>query len=152
MIVFNRTDSSDPDFRQLVEQLDKDLAIRDGDMHGFYNQFNTITNIKHVIVAYSDGLPAGCGAFKEYTYDSAEVKRMFVRTDYRRQGIAAGILAELEKWAGDIAFQRCILETGVNQPEAIALYTKNGYSRIPNYDQYTGVDTSVCFEKILNSK
>jgi putative acetyltransferase len=151
MIVFTRTDSSDTDFRSLVKKLDMDLAIRDGDMHGFYNQFNTITNINHVIVAYFDGIPAGCGAIKEFADNSAEVKRMFVKTECRRMGIAAGILAELEKWAGELGFKKCILETGINQPEAIALYTKKGYSRIPNYDQYIGVDTSVCFEKILNS-
>jgi putative acetyltransferase len=149
MIRYKRTDSADPDFRSLVVKLDRDLAIRDGEMHGFYNQFNTIVNIRNVVVAYSDETPAGCGAFKDYSPGSAEVKRMFVMNEYRRKGIAAGILDELEIWAGELGYVRCILETGINQPEAIALYSKNGYSRIPNYDQYVGVETSVCFEKQL---
>jgi putative acetyltransferase len=149
MIVLKRSDSSDPDFRMLVEKLDKDLAIRDGDMHGFYNQFNTIINIRHVIVAYLDDMPAGCGAFKEYSHGVVEVKRMYVSDDQRRKGIAACILEGLEEWAGELAYKKCILETGINQPEAIALYSKKGYTRITNYDQYTGVDTSVCFEKSL---
>ncbi|WP_407644578.1 hypothetical protein [Croceimicrobium hydrocarbonivorans] len=42
-----------------------------------------------------------------------------------------------------------ILETGINQPEAIRLYEKNGYQRIPNYPPYEGVETSYCFEKVL---
>jgi GNAT superfamily N-acetyltransferase len=151
MIHLKRTDSADPDFRSLVVKLDKDLAIRDGEMHGFYNQFNTVVNIRNVVVAYKDDTPAGCGAFKEYAPGIAEVKRMFVGPENRRKGIAAGILAELEKWAGELGYDRCILETGINQPEAIALYGKNGYTKIPNYDQYEGVETSVCFEKHLKN-
>jgi len=39
------------------------------------------------------------------------------------------------------------LETGLRQPEAIALYNKSGYSVIPNYGQYAGKYNSLCFEK-----
>jgi putative acetyltransferase len=150
MLHLIRTDSSDLDFRDLVSQLDKDLAKRDGDLHGFYNQFNTLVNIKHVVVAYYDNEPAGCGAFKEYAPGVAEIKRMFVAPDQRRKGIAAAVLSELEKWASELSYSRFILETGINQPEAIALYKKNGYASIPNYGQYEGVETSVCFEKSLS--
>jgi GNAT superfamily N-acetyltransferase len=149
MLILKRTDSSDPDFRALVLLLDKDLAVRDGELHGFYNQFNTLVNIGHVLVAYIDRKPAGCGAFKEYAPGVAEIKRMYVMPDERRKGIAVALLTGLEKWAVELSYTRCILETGINQPEAIALYHRSGYTRIPNYDQYKGVETSLCFEKII---
>jgi GNAT superfamily N-acetyltransferase len=78
-----------------------------------------------------------------------EVKRMFVPPASRRKGIAALILAELERWAKDLSATSCILETGKKQPEAIRLYTKCGYHPIPNYGQYAGMENSVCFEKLL---
>ncbi len=59
-------------------------------------------------------------------------------------------MSELEVWATELSYEKCVLETGKRQQEAIALYTKNGYKRIPNYGQYTGVENSLCFEKILN--
>lgn len=149
MIKFIRTDSDNSDFQQLVKLLDKDLSIRDGDDHAFYNQFNKIDAIKHVIVAYEGNTPVGCGAIKEYDSQSMEVKRMYVPEDQRGKGIATLILNELEKWAETLGYKKCILETGIRQPEAIALYKKNGYRIISNYGQYENMVTSVCFEKEL---
>ena len=147
MIKIQRTNSEDNDFRKLVKLLDAELAIIDGDEHSFYSQFNKIDKIKYVVVAYEDEKPVGCGAMKEYDAESMEVKRMFVPREFRKRGIAAGILAEIEAWAGELSYRRCILETGIRQPEAIGLYRKCGYTYIPNYGQYTGVENSVCFEK-----
>jgi putative acetyltransferase len=144
-----RTDSESQDFRELVKLLDVDLAIRDGDDHPYYAQFNKIQNIKHVVVAYEDGLPVGCGAIKPYAPGAMEVKRMYVLPDKRNRGIAATILSELERWAIELSCNKCILETGKKQPEAIALYTKKGYALIPNYGQYAGMENSVCFAKDL---
>ena len=59
------------------------------------------------------------------------------------------ILAELETWAAELSFAKCILETGKRQPEAIGLYKKNGYKLIPNYGQYAEIENSVCFEKVV---
>ena len=59
------------------------------------------------------------------------------------------VLSDLESWAKELGFVKCVLETGINQPEAIALYKKCGYSIIENYGQYKGVENSLCFEKIL---
>jgi hypothetical protein len=61
-----RTNSDNPDFLGLVQLLDADLAIRDGELHSFYGQFNKLDKIKFVVVAYDDGKPLGCGAIKEY--------------------------------------------------------------------------------------
>jgi GNAT superfamily N-acetyltransferase len=147
MISIVRTNSANSDFLILVKKLDAELAIRDGDDHVFYSQFNSLEKIRHVVLAYVDGDPAGCGAIKEYSASTMEIKRMFVLADHRRKGIAAKILAELELWTAELSYTKCILETGKKQPEAIELYKKNGYQQIPNYGQYIGVENSVCFEK-----
>jgi len=142
-----RTTSTDPDFLKLVSLLDADLAVRNGDKHAFYSQFNKLDKIKHVVVAYEDGEPAGCGAIKEYAPDTMEVKRMFVLRDHRRKGIAENILRELETWAAELSYSKCILETSLNQQEAIGLYRKRGYQLIPNFGQYIGEENSICFVK-----
>ena len=80
MINILRTSSENHDFIELVRLLDVDLAIRDGDKHTFYDQFNKIDNIRYVVVAYDNNIPAGCGAIKEYKPDSMEVKRMYCFT------------------------------------------------------------------------
>ena len=113
----------------LVGLLDHELQIRDGEDHPFYAQFNTLTNINHVIVAYMDNHPVGCGAFRPYDARSVEIKRMFVHPDYRSRGIASMILEALEAWSKVSGAMKCLLETGYNQPEAIALYKKAGYDR-----------------------
>ena len=149
MIRLIRTDSTNQDFIHLVKHLDADLAERDGDKHAFYNQFNAIGKIKYAVVAYEKDQPVSCGAIREYGSDTMEVKRMYTLPEKRGQGIASKILAELEIWVKELSFKKCILETGKNQPEAIHLYKKSGYTIIPNYGQYTEIDNSVCFEKEL---
>ena len=144
-----RTDSTNHDFIDLVELLDADLAIRDGEDHSFYNQFNSISQIKYALVCFENNKPVGCGAIKEFSSLAMEVKRMFILPDSRGRGFATLILAELENWALELGFKKCILETGKMQPEAIELYRKNGYFKTPNYGQYTGVENSLCFEKNL---
>ncbi|MBK9543335.1 MAG: GNAT family N-acetyltransferase [Bacteroidetes bacterium] len=149
MIICKRTNSESPDFQKLVKALDADLSERNGDQHGFYDQFNKIDSIKHAIVAYENEMPVGCGAIKEYSGDTMEVKRMYVPPANRGKGIASHVLSTLETWAGELNYKKCILETGEKQPEAIRLYIKNNYSIIPNYGQYEGVSNSICFEKTL---
>ena len=74
---------------------------------------------------------------------------MYVPLNKRGQGIASTVLKELEKWAIDLNFKKCLLETGKKQPEAIELYKKSGYRIIPNFGQYANIENSVCFEKVL---
>lgn len=149
MLNILRTDSGNKNFLQLVKELDKDLAERDGKERDFYNRFNKLDKIKNVIVVYEGDIPAGCGAVKKYSYDTMEVKRMFTLPQFRSRGIASLVLAELEKWAIELGYSKCILETGKRQPEAIALYKKSGYKIIPNYDQYINIANSVCFLKTI---
>ncbi len=149
MFTCTRTDSSNTDFQLLVHQLDRYLMGINGDDHDFFDQFNKIDNIKHVVVLYQENQPAGCGAIKEYEPGVMEVKRMFVPPAARGKGLASVVLKELESWAIELGYKKCILETGDIMPDAIALYKKNGYQSIPNYGQYVNVASSVCFEKRL---
>lgn len=149
MLQLTRTTSENPDFRALVQLLDQDLAARDGAEHGFYAQYNTIAKLNHVVVAYLGGEPVGCGAFKPFDADSVEIKRMFVQPAHRGQGVAQGVLGELEQWADELGYASGVLETGKRQPEAIRLYERSGYGHIPNYGQYVGIENSVCMQKAL---
>ena len=149
MITLKRTNSDDTDFKNLVVLLDQDLAIRDGEDHAFYNQFNKTDKIKHVIVFYENNIAAGCGAFREKESDTVEIKRMFVHPDHRKKGFASAVLKELEIWAKEVGYAYTILETGKNQPEAINLYQKQDYTIIPNYPPYEAMDNSVCMKKTL---
>lgn len=151
MLSVLRTTSDDPDFQSLVQLLDTELAVRDGADHDFYHQFNQLTGLRHVVVAFdAGGKPIACGAIKPFDAATVEVKRMFTRPENRGAGLAAQILGELENWAAELGYAACVLETGLKQPEAIALYRKSGYVVTENYGQYAGVANSVCFRKMLS--
>lgn len=147
MIAIKRTNSTDEDFHRLVNLLDRDLEARNGDEQAFFTQFNKLDKIQHVVVAYADDQPVGCGAFKMYDQQTAEIKRMFVDHSHRGRGIALKILTELEKWAHEVGYRAYILETGIRQKEAVGLYQKAGYTVIPNYGQYVDVASSICMLK-----
>ena len=147
MLQLKRTTSKNKDFQQLVKDLDAFLAVTDGDEHDFYNQFNKIEGLQYVIVAYLNEVAVGCGALRPFDKETMEVKRMFTLVDYRGKGIASQILTELESWSLELDYKKCVLETGIRQAEAIALYEKNGYKLIPCYGPYLNVENSKCFGK-----
>ena len=149
MLHLVHTTSENSDFLALVRLLDQYLAELDGSEHAFYAQFNKTAFLQHVVVAYLDDQPVGCGAFKEYAPDVVEIKRMYVQPEHRQQGIARAVLGELEKWAAELGYATAVLETGKRQPEAIALYQRAGYTLTPNYGQYVGIENSVCLRKEL---
>ena len=144
-----RTNAANLDFQMLVRQLDNELAIIDGDDHDFYHQYNGINDIRYALVCYIKGTPVSCGAIKYFDEKSMEVKRMYTLPEYRGKGYASLVLDELEIWAKELGFSYCLMETGKRQKEAVALYSKNGYTVISNYGQYAGVENSVCFRKAL---
>jgi putative acetyltransferase len=150
MIRIIRTNSDNPDFRKLVSLLDADLREKDGDEHAFFSQYNKIDMIGHVVMAYDDETAVGCGAFKKYDHETAEIKRMFVFPEHRGKGIAGKVLAMLEQWASEEGFSGCILETGKKMTDAIRLYQRKNYLLTENYGQYMGVESSVCMKKHLN--
>ncbi|QYA26465.1 GNAT family N-acetyltransferase [Gramella sp. MT6] len=149
MIRIERTNSDDTDFIKLVKELDEYLAVKDGDEHDFYDQFNKLDRIKHVVVLYKEKDPVACGAIKEYTEGVMEIKRMYVKPEERNKGYASKILRILELWALELGYEKCILETGTRQTEAIGLYQRNNYKLTRNYAPYDQMENSRCFEKVL---
>jgi len=147
MISAINTNSEHPDFIRLVRLLDADLDTRYGVHQEFYSQFNKLDTIHHVIIVYWDGDAVACGAIRQYSNDTMEIKRMFVDPRYRGQGIGKIVLNSLERWATELGYSYCILESGNKQPEALALYERVGYARIPNYGQYASDENSVCMKK-----
>lgn len=149
MISIKRTDSSDKDFFNLIKKLDEYLAICDGDEHEFYDQYNQLESIKHVIVLYFMEKPVACGAFKEFNSETVEIKRMYVNPEFRNNGYASNVLTELESWAKESGYLYSLLETGKRQIEAINFYKKFGYEIIENYPPYEDMENSICFQHTL---
>lgn len=149
MLRIVRTNSENPDFEKLVVLLDALLRELDGDDHAFYAQFNKTNFITEVVVAYKNDEAVGCGAFKKYDGQTVEIKRMYVSPDFRGRKIAQSILCELEKWAAELGFSVCVLETGYKQEAAIKLYHNCGYANMENYGQYIGIENSICMKKNL---
>ena len=129
-----------------MKDLDFYLALKDGEEHSFYAQFNSIATLENCLVLFENDLPVACGAIKRYDENAMEIKRMFVKPEYRNRGFAKQILRELEVWAKELGYKETILETGIRQTEAVNLYEKI-YTRIPNYGQYEFAENSVCFKK-----
>jgi GNAT superfamily N-acetyltransferase len=149
MIRLQRTTSDNEDFRLLIAELDKELLSRYEERQAIYDRYNIIENNPNVVIAYKDEMPAGCGCFKKFDDRSVEIKRMFVKPEYRGQKIAASILQELENWAIELNISGTVLETGIKQPEAIHLYRKSGYIVVENYGPYKGLPESICMQKNL---
>jgi|SRR5688500_3287327 len=149
MIKLKRTDSDNEDFRLLIGELDKELWSRYDNLQAVYDKHNIIENNKNVLVAYKDEIAVGCGCFKKYNDQTVEIKRMYVKPEYRSQKIARLILDALEKWAIELNISAAVLETGTKQTEAIHLYLKSGYIVMENYEPYKDLQESVCMQKNL---
>jgi GNAT superfamily N-acetyltransferase len=94
----------------------------------------------------------GCGAVRRIAPTVCEIKRMYVVPNARGRGIGYRILAELESIARGLGAARLVLETGVRQPDAIALYRRAGFMTIPLFGGYADTphpELSVCMEKDL---
>ena len=151
MLTLLRTTSDNPEFRGLIIRLDQELWARYGAEQAEYDRHNKIESNRTVVVAYVTGEAVGCGCFKPFDQSSIEIKRMYVSPTHRGKGIALAIIKELEQWAIEEGFYKAVLETGVKQPEAIAVYSKAGYSQVPNFGPYVAIKSSVCMAKTLSS-
>jgi putative acetyltransferase len=148
VIRLDRPDSDDG--RHLIQRLDKDLRQRYSAIaiHGLHPQ-DVVDPRLVFLVASIGGQAVGCGALRPLEPGVGEVKRMFVRPEFRGRGIARQILMALESTARERGYSRLRLETGTRQPEAIGLYRSAGYVEIPCFGEYVDGLFSVCFEKRL---
>ena len=147
MIKVERTNSKHKDFIKLVDLLNAYLKITDGEEHSFYNQFNGLEQLNHVILVYDSNKPVACGAFKAFDNKFVEIKRMYTIPESRKKGLASNVINHLESWAKELKFSGCILETGKRQIEAVQFYKKIGYQETEKYGPYKNMDNSICFKK-----
>lgn len=145
-----------PDAEALVDALFHDLNERYGDeddegeaWKGEVTPARVASPEGRFLVAYLDGVPAGCGGIKRWSATTAEVKRMYTAPAGRRQGVGRALLRGLEDAARELGYEAVRLETGEEQPEAMRLYEAEGYDRIPAYGRYRDDPRSACFEKRL---
>ena len=146
---FMRTNFADKDFIENCRLLDEDLERRVGAEidRSTYAPFNRVEGIIGAIVAYENGRAVGGGAIRKYDEQSAELKRVFVRPEWRNRGIGTKIVRLLIDWAAECGFSRMILETGERLCESCAVYKKLGFKVIENYGPYIGMSESLCMAK-----
>jgi putative acetyltransferase len=148
-LTIKRTNSNDTDFKKLIVGLDNELWNELKEDQSTYDQYNKVPDINTAIVLYENEKPVASGCFKKYNGDTVEIKRMFVKKAYRGKGLSKLILKELENWATESGYRYAILETSIRFKTARSLYMNAGYSIIENYDQYKGLQESVCMKKEL---
>lgn len=150
-------DPTSPIARQLMAALTQELEGRyPKDLTVDVTRMPELHNVSgagvQFVVAWLDGQPIGCGALRPIDGTTIEVKRMYVSPEARGRGIARHILEKLESLAAAAGYTVTRLETGIRQPEAIALYEKTGYLPIPCYGVYAQNPESQCYEKVLKAK
>lgn len=143
------TNGNSQDFIRLCQLLDESLneLVGGEEQRKEYNQYNKLDHIHDVILICENDTPVACGAFKYYEEGVAEIKRVFVRKEFRGQGISKLVMQQLEEKAREQGFDSLILETGKPLAAAIGLYSSLGYQVIDNYGQYKNLPMSVCMLK-----
>jgi GNAT superfamily N-acetyltransferase len=141
---------ADPVAQHLIERVQQEYVVRYGgrdaavvDPAEFSPPFGLF------LVAEVGGAPAGCGGWRAHADGAAELKRMYVEPAFRRRGIAALVLAELERTAAGAGHHRLLLNSGDRQPEALALYARAGYAPVTGYGVYADEPGAVFLGKDL---
>ena len=145
-----RTDWEHPGAVELRAAQRAELAERYGTDDSEPGPAPTAADMTAFFVAFDDdGTAIACGGLREIDETHGEVKRMFVRPASRGSGVSTAVLTELEACAAARGWSRLVLETGDKQPDAIRFYTREGFTPIPRFGHYVGVEASRCFEKPL---
>jgi GNAT superfamily N-acetyltransferase len=138
----------DPAALELIEQVQGEYVVRYGGRDDAPIDVAEFLPPKGLfLVATIDGVPAGCGGWRNLGDGRAEIKRMFTATGFRNRGVARAVLADLERTASAAGIGELVLETGTVQPEAIALYESSGYRPIEGFGYYAGRPLSRSFGK-----
>jgi GNAT superfamily N-acetyltransferase len=158
--VVERVPITDPEAVLLVEEVQEEYVVRYGGRDESPidpTEFEDPTGM--FFLGRLDGVPVVTGAWRRRTdvplgrpvrtTRTAEVKRMYVAPPARGLGLARRMLAHLEDTARAAGIEVFVLETGMRQPEAIALYASSGYARIPGFGYYRDSPLSRCFGKHL---
>ena len=109
----------------------------------------TAADITVFLVAFDDEVPVGCGGLRTLDETHGELKRMYVVPERRGTGVSRAVLSALEERARGLGWERVVLETGTEQPDAMRFYEREGYRAIPLFGYYIGSELSRCYEKRL---
>ncbi|TVL90325.1 GNAT family N-acetyltransferase [Streptomyces sp. SAJ15] len=140
----------DADAMRLRARQRAEIAVRYGTEDSEPGVAPSAADVAVFLLAHDpDGVAVGCGGLRDLGAGVGEVKRMYVEPDRRGSHAATLILRALEDWARSQGWTRLRLETGDRQPDAVRFYTRSGYERIPNFGAYAGVESSLCFERLL---
>ena len=138
----------DPAALELIELVQGEYVVRYGGRDDAPIDVDEFLPPKGLfLVAWVDGVPAGCGGWRDLGDGRAEIKRMFTAAAYRNRGVARAVLAALERTAAQAGVEEIVLETGTVQPEAIALYESSGYRPTDGFGHYAGRPLSRAFGK-----
>ncbi len=143
----------DADVQRLVAEVQQEYVVRYGgpdEAPVEPGQFAPPDGL--FLLGLLDSVPVATGAWRMLEPGVAEIKRMYVAAAGRRRGVASRILAELELTATAAGARRLVLETGDQQPEAVAMYRARGYDEIEPYGYYRDSDHSICFAKLLRGQ
>ena len=136
--------------RGLITELQAEYVVRYGGPDATPvdpDEFDSPTGA--FFVGYVDGEPVGCAGLRKRSDADIEVKRMFIRQPFRGRGWSRTLLGLLEDEARALGFERIILETGMQQPEAMGLYESSGYEPIPGFGHYRDSPLNRCYAKAL---
>ncbi|MUN08221.1 GNAT family N-acetyltransferase [Agromyces luteolus] len=145
-IVLEETVASDPRVRGLVAEQEAEVMAR-------YHETDPgpgASPDSPAVVAMADDRPVGC-VLVSFHRDFAEIKRMYVAPASRGRGLSRLLLERAEVIAAARGAFVLRLETGLAQPEAMALYSRSGYSPIPCYGYWKDDPDVRCYEKSLTS-
>jgi GNAT superfamily N-acetyltransferase len=138
-----------PDAARLIAEVQREYVTRYGSGDDSPVDPDEFAAPKGVfLVGYLGGVAVACGGWRSHGSD-AEIKRMYVAAAMRGKGLARAMLAELERTALAAGHRRMILETGMRQPEAVALYRSTGYTGIPAFGHYADAPLSIHLGKPL---
>lgn len=152
-IRIEQTRLTHPISRRLIEALNTELSgmYEEPGANHFSLDPSEVSGGRGVfLVAYVEGQPVGCGALRLLDAETAELKRMYVTPEVRGTGLGRRLVAALETEARTLGVRRLVLETGIRQFAALALYRAMGFDPIPLYGEYClSPETSVCLGKDL---
>jgi GNAT superfamily N-acetyltransferase len=148
-MIYAFTNGQDADFVSLCALLEESLeeAVGATVQRSKYRRFNTLEKIRDAVVAYEDAEPVACGGFRQYEDGVAEIKRVFVKKEYRGRGISKRLMEMLERRALERGYKALILETNGLLVPAVRLYEGLGYAVIENYGPYKEMKESLCMRK-----
>jgi GNAT superfamily N-acetyltransferase len=139
-----------PESRQLIAELNVDLqqGAPPEELHFFeLTDQQVAPGAGQFVVAWLDGVPVGCGAFRMIGDGTAEIKRMYVQPSARGHKIGAAVLHELETRAAAAGATRLALETAPRLTEAVTLYTRAGFSPCACWGAYADTAHNMCLDK-----